>query len=179
MKHSRVLIFHTSRRGDPGENRDWQPTQGKKETFSDYCEGMCQKWTLYYGSYHVVEGNGAPPYICFFQGGAMAIKFHSCSPSLAEDPKNHKLNARIRKGPAGFCPPSGRFVITLWDWRFIPEGPHLLPPLVSKTCDTSNSSEEIQISDLWMEWSESFWWATGTTVQQTHVGGGGWGISYE
>lgn len=138
MKHIRVLIFHTSRWGDPGENHDWQPTQEKKkQPFSDYCEGMCQKWTLYYGSYHVVEGNGAPPYTCFLQGGAKAIKFHSCSPSLAEDPKNHKLNARIRKGPAGFYPPSGRFVITLWNRRFSPEGSHLLHPVISQTCDTA------------------------------------------
>lgn len=66
----------------------------------------------------------------------MAIKFHSCSPSLAEDPKNHKLNARIRKGPAGFYPPSGRLVITLWNRRFIPEGLHCgQTPLIPQTYD--------------------------------------------
>lgn len=71
----------------------------------------------------MVEGNEAPPCVCFLQGGAVAIKFHLRSPSLAEDPKNHKLNARIRKGvPLGFYPPSGRFVITFWNRRFIPEG---------------------------------------------------------
>lgn len=151
MKHITVLIFHRGRRGDPGAHRDWQPTQGKKITFSDYCEGMCQKWTLYYGSYHVVEGNEAPPCICFLQGGAMAIKFHSCSPSLAEDPKTHKLNASIRKGPTGFYPPSGRFVIALWNRKFIPEGLHCrLTPLIAQTYDITllTPAKEIQISDL-------------------------------
>lgn len=157
MKHIRVLIFHTSRRGDPGENRDWQPTQGegkkKKNTFSDSCEGMCQNWTLYYSPYHVVEGKEAPPCICFFQGGAMAIKFHSWGPSLAEDPKNHKLNARIRKGPAGLDPPSGRFVITLWNRRFAPGGATLSSNSINRsniwyTATLPTLTKEIQMSAL-------------------------------
>ena len=72
---------------------------------------MCQGGTLYYGLYHVVERNRAAPYMLFIQGGAISIKFHSRSPSFAEDPKGHKLNARIRKGPVGVYPPSGRLVI--------------------------------------------------------------------
>lgn len=41
--------------------------------FSECCQGMCEVGTLYYGLYHVVEGNRATPYICFIQGGAISI----------------------------------------------------------------------------------------------------------
>lgn len=82
---------------------------------------MCQEGTLYYGLYHVVEGNRAPLYMYFIQGGAVSIKFHSCSPSLADDPKDHKLNAKIRKGPAGLFLPYGGFVITPQNRKVYPK----------------------------------------------------------
>lgn len=34
---------------------------------------MCEGGTLYYGLYHVVEGNRDTQCICFIQGGAISI----------------------------------------------------------------------------------------------------------
>lgn len=49
------------------------PKKIKKKVAQTAAKECVKGGTLYYGSYHVVEGYRATPYICFIQGGAISI----------------------------------------------------------------------------------------------------------
>lgn len=87
----------------------------------------------------------------FLTGWGHGHKIPLMQPFPCRRPQESQINARIRKGPTGFYPPSGRFVIALWNRKFIPEGLHCrLTPLIAQTYDITvlTPAKEIQISDL-------------------------------
>lgn len=106
---------------DPRLNRDWQPQNKKKNFFSltlllrNVWRGNIILWLVSCGR----RKQGSAVHM-FHLGWGHIPKFHSCSPSLTGDPKYHKLNARIRQGPVGLYPPSGRLVITPWNRKVRP-----------------------------------------------------------